>query len=238
MTLLSSAPFRTRHRKTTRPGHIAPLLISAVIAIAAVSLVAYLLWPTWQRGLSNKPSQLPVSIGGTVFNVPAHAFRIKVQKHSGSQERVDLDFTYPSLEAPDAPTHVTAETVMNTPLAIDRIFLSIATPQDALTPDERLRTIYPPYFDPAQTEPLQDGLAMHAFRDGTPYAGEDLFVAQTPALVARCTRDGATPGMCLSERRVGGAELTFRFPRQWLANWREVTDAMERLTQLLHGPGD
>lgn len=238
MTLLSSAPARMRPRKTSRRGHLVPLLVSAVIAVAAVALVAYLLWPTWQRGPSSKPAQLPVSIGGTVFNIPAHAFRMKVQKHSGSQERIDLDFAYPSLEAPDAPKHVTADTVMTAPLAIDRIFLSIATPQDMLTPDERLRAIYPLYFDPAQAQPPQDGLAMHAFRDGTPYAGEDLFVGQAPALVARCTRDGATPGMCLSERRVGGAALTFRFPRQWLANWRDVADAMARLVQRLHGTGD
>ena len=45
--------------------------------------------------------------------------------------------------------------------------------------------------------------------------GEDLFAASAPAMVARCTRDAATPGMCLSERRVDGADLTFRFPRKW-----------------------
>jgi hypothetical protein len=42
--------------------------------------------------------------------------------------------------------------------------------------------------------------------------------------------------MCLSERRIGGADLTFRFPRQWLAQWRDVAGAMERLTQQLRGP--
>jgi hypothetical protein len=39
-----------------------------------------------------------------------------------------------------------------------------------------------------------------------------------------------TPGMCLSERRIDGADLTFRFPRTWLAQWRDVANAMERLT--------
>jgi hypothetical protein len=54
-------------------------------------------------------------------------------------------------------------------------------------------------------------------------------------LNARCMRDAATPGMCLSERRIGGADLTFRFPRAWLVQWREVADAMARLTVQLHG---
>ena len=56
-----------------------------------------------------------------------------------------------------------------------------------------------------------------------------------PGTVARCTRDAATPGMCLSERRIEGADLTFRFPRSWLAQWRDVADAMERLTAQMYG---
>jgi hypothetical protein len=63
-----------------------------------------------------------------------------------------------------------------------------------------------------------------------------MFFANTPNLNARCTRDAATPGMCLSERRIDGADLTFRFPRSWLAQWRDVAIAMDRLTVQLHGP--
>jgi len=77
---------------------------------------------------------------------------------------------------------------------------------------------------------------MRAFRDGTPYSNEDLFFANTPALDARCTRDAATPGMCLTARRIDGADLTFRFPRSWLAQWRKVANAMDRLAAQLHGP--
>jgi hypothetical protein len=79
-------------------------------------------------------------------------------------------------------------------------------------------------------------LAARAFRDGTPYSNEDLFVASAPAMAARCTRDAATPGMCLSERRIDGADLTFRFPRSWLAQWRDVAGAMDKLTAQLRGP--
>ena len=71
--------------------------------------------------------------------------------------------------------------------------------------------------------------------NGSPYGGEDLFLSPAPAFTARCTRDAATPGMCLSERRIDGADLTFRFPRSWLARWRDVAGAMDRLTAQLHG---
>jgi hypothetical protein len=158
-----------------------------------------------------------------------------VQKHSGPQERVDLDFLYPSLEAPDGPRHVSADTVQQAIQPIDRIFLSISAHHDVMAPDIRLRTIYPRYLDPASS-PAHDGLTMRAFRDGSPYSSEDLFSADAPTLVARCSRDAATPGMCLSERRISGADLTFRFPRQWLTQWREVAGAIEQLTAQLTSP--
>jgi hypothetical protein len=159
---------------------------------------------------------------------------MKIQRHSGPQERVDLFFSFPSLEAPEAQKHVSADTVEEVQ-PIDRIFLSIAAHHDTLAPDTRVRTIYPRYLEQAST-PGTDGLTMRAFRDGTPYSSEDLFLANTPSLSARCTRDAATPGMCLSERRIDGADLTFRFPRSWLAQWRDVANAMDRLTVQLHGP--
>jgi hypothetical protein len=118
---------------------------------------------------------------------------------------------------------------------IDRLFVSIAAHHDTLAPETRVRTIYPRYLEQVST-PGPDGLTMRAFKDGSPYSNEDLFVANTPHLIARCSRDGATPGMCLSERRIDGADLTFRFPRSWLAQWREVADAMDRLTAQLQGP--
>src|SRR5487761_2356490 len=129
-----------------------------------------------------------------------------------------------------------AESVEGAVQPIDRIFLSISAHHDSLAPDARVRTIYPRYLEEAAT-PGKDGLTMRAFRDGSPYGNEDLFFASTPNIHARCTRDAATPGMCLSERRIEGADLTFRFPRSWLENWREVADAMDRLTQQLHGAG-
>ncbi|MDB5610281.1 MAG: hypothetical protein JWP25_7181 [Bradyrhizobium sp.] len=213
-----------------------PIMLASVIAAGAIALVAYLLWPTWGPDASSDPARLPVSIGATVFNVPTMAVRMKIQRHSGPQERVDLSFAYPSLEAPDAPKHVSSDTVEETMQPIDRIFLSISAHHDSLAPDTRVRTIYPRYLERTSV-PGQDGLTMRAFRDGTPYSKEDLFSAEAPSLIARCTRDAETPGMCLSERRIDGADLTFRFPRSWLAQWRDVANAMDRLTVQLHGPG-
>ena len=233
MSLLYPTQSRPRPYRRSRRKPVAPILIGSLIAVAAIAAVAYLLWPTWQSRNAGDPDRIPVSVGASLFNVPTGAFRRKVQKHSGPQERVDLSYLYPSLEASNLPRHVSVETFDETRQPIDRIFLSIEAHHEALSPEARFRTIYPRYVD--QVMAPQDGLTTRPFRDASPYSREDLFVGDAPALVARCTRDAATPGMCLSERRVGGADLTFRFPRAWLAQWREVGDAMDTLTAQLSG---
>jgi hypothetical protein len=233
MTVFSSGRFSRRDWRAY--SHIILAGLASGVAASAVAFIAYLLWPSWGPDNGGGPERIPVSIGDTLFNVPTAAVRMKIQRHSGPQERVDLDFTYPSLDPPAAPKHVSADTIERSAFQpIDRIFLSIAAHHDALAPDIRLRTIYPRYLETTST-PSEDALTMRAFRDDTPYAGEDLFVANAPPLTARCTRDGATPGMCLSEQRMDGADLTFRFPRNWLRQWRDIADAIEHLTSQLHG---
>ena len=235
MTLLSTAQHLARDTRRNPRSHLMLIVVAATVTAAAIALVAYLLWPTWAARPASAPDRLPVSVGSTLFNVPTAAIRRKIQRHSGPQERVDLSFIFPSLEPPDMPKHVSADTVEEKAQPIDRIFVSISAHHDALAPDTRVRTIYPRYLAPAATT-IDDALTMRSFREGSPYANEDLFSAATPALNARCSRDGLTPGMCLNERRVDGADLTFRFPRSWLSQWRDVANAMDRLTAQMQGP--
>lgn len=235
MTLISTAQHIARNTRKDRRGHLFPIALACVAATGAIGLVAYLLWPTWEADVLSGPARLPVSIGGTLFNVPSAAIRMKIQRHSGPQERVDLSFSFPSLEPPEAPKHVSAADMEAALQPIDRIFLSISAHHDSLAPEARARTIYPRYLE-ANSTPREDGLTKRVFREGSPYGGEDLFSSNAPDISARCTRDATTPGMCLSERRIDGADLIFRFPRSWLAYWREVADAMDRLTRELQGP--
>ena len=234
MTLLSTAQHFARASRRNPRGHLLPIVAGSAIAVSAVALVAYLLWPTWEAASANGPGRLPVSVGGTLFNVPTAAIRRKIQRHSGPQERVDLSFVFPSLEPPERQKPVSADGVDEQPQPIDRIFVSIAAHRDTLAPDTRVRTIYPRYLEQAAMQ-VEDGLTMRTFKDISPYANEDMFSATSPALSARCTRDAATPGMCLSERRIEGADLIFRFPRSWLAQWRDVASAMDKLTVQMYG---
>ncbi|MCP4621791.1 MAG: hypothetical protein GY844_35760 [Bradyrhizobium sp.] len=234
MTLLSTAQQYARASRRNPRAHLVPIVIAAAFTASAIALVAYLLWPTWGTDPARGPERIPVSVGGTLFNVPSAAIRRKIQRHSGPQERVDLAFTFPSLEPPEAPKHVSADTAEEQPQPIDRIFVSIAAHRDTLAPDMRVRTIYPRYLEQVSTA-IDDALTMRAFKEGSPYNGEDMFASANPALSARCSRDAATPGMCLTERRIEGADITFRFPRSWLSQWRDVANAMERLAVQMYG---
>jgi hypothetical protein len=224
------APAMLRH---SRWPTIVLTAASCVVGAAALTTVAYLLWPTWRATSPDDPSRLPITIGSALFNVPAKAVRMRMQRRAGPQERIDLAFEYPSLVPPEPQAHVSAESAEGKPVASNRIFLSIAADGGVVTPQERVRTIYPRYVE-AQAD-TQDGLTGRAFRDSSPYRGEDLFMAEKPAFVTRCTRDAMTPGMCLSERRVDGAHLTFRFPRVWLSDWRNVVAAMDALVVRMQG---
>jgi hypothetical protein len=222
-----------RRKRASRIHHTGPLAAAVGIGAVALSIIVYLLWPTWRAGAFSGPTLMPITVGGMLFNVPSDAIRMRLQRRSGPQERIDLAFAYPTLTPPEPQKHVSADTVDTTPVVIDRILLSIAVRGDELAPDERVRTIYPRYLD--QRAASQDGLAGQSFLDASPYHGEDFFTATNPAFVARCTRDDMTPGICLSQRRVENVDMTFRFPRTWLSQWRDVADAMDRLVARLRG---
>jgi hypothetical protein len=212
-----------------------PILLLLVLILAAIAYIVYVLWPRWPGvpvALDAPP--LPITIAGVAFEVPPAAMRVPVQRRPGAHDRIDLAFMWPSLKPADAaPKPAAPEAAPGTAHTLDRIFVTIASAGDAMAPAERVRTIYPRY---AATEPISGptGLAVLAFRAGTPYQGEDLiYDATTPeSFLVRCTRNGAgaTPGTCLYERRIEeAADLVVRFPRDWLEDWQSVALNIDRL---------
>jgi hypothetical protein len=169
---------------------------------------------------------MPITVAGVTFNIPPAAMRVPVQRRPGVQERVDLAYLWPSLMPPGPAVRGTVPAAEG-----DRIFVTIVGSSDMLPSVQRLRVIYPRY---AATEPIvrSDGLAGYAFGDGTPYQGEDLFYDNNDPerFLVRCTRPlGSATGSCLQERRIGSADLTFRFPRDWLVDWQHVIHGIDQL---------
>jgi len=231
---MAYASERSRAHSRAR-GHnplFGPFLLFVGLIIFATGYVAYVLWPRWPGGpVSVEAPTLPIVIGSTMFNVEPAAIRRAVQRKPGAQERIDLAYAWPSLVPPDDnatdPEH---------PLdPNDRLFVTIADGRDALAPAERIKTIYPLYLAGAANS-VADGLSARAFRDGTPYQGEDLIAADgDPDFTARCTRSGiGNTGMCLLQRRIGQADVTVRFPRDWLTDWKKVPYGIDGVLTRLH----
>jgi hypothetical protein len=214
-------------------GLLIALGAGACFGAAALGYVTFLLWPRWP-GPSARPDtpSLPITVGGVAFNVPPAAIRVPLQRRAGAQARLDLALLWPELTPPDpaAKPALSAD-----PKPVDQLFVSIAGAEETLSLQERLKTIYPRYTEPnAFAGP--EGLIGVAFRDGTPYQGEDLFfeAGRPEHFIVRCTRTlGMTEGSCLYERRLGAADLTVRFPRDWLKDWQRLAEGMEQLIILL-----
>ena len=210
---------------------LAALVILIVVAAAFVALV---LWPRWPAAtVAPDTPALPITVGGVLFNVPPGAIRVTLQRRPGAQERLDLAFLWPALEPPD-PNARPAPTENLPP--IDRLFVTIEPQANAMAPSDRVRTIYPRYLADTQFDG-PDGLKVISFKEGSPYQNEDLFFdpAVQPGFVTRCSRPGAagTPGMCLYERRIDGADVTVRFPSEWLTGWRAVNEGIGKLMERL-----
>lgn len=244
MTALTGEHARRLRRRPPRRGSHGPLLLPLVVlaagALLAFLYIGYVLWPRWPGPPvgPNAPA-LPITVAGVTFNLPPAAIRVAMQRRPGAQDRVDLAFQWPSLEPPDpaakAPPPAKGVAPAPTP-AFERIFVTIAAAGDTLDPAHRVVNIYPRYTE-TEAVPGPGGLAVLAFREGSPYQGEDLiYDATAPGFLVRCTRNGAgpTPGTCLYERRFEAADIVVRFPRDWLGDWQTVASRIDRLIASLH----
>ena len=232
--MASYADHHARRRHAGRSPLTGPLLLLAVVMVIAASYVAYVLWPRWPESqVTLDAPALPIIVAGVYFNIEPAAIRMAVQRRPGTQERVDLAYLWPSLTPPDPAIQPTLGAPVD---PNERLFVTIASGDGTLPLNERVQTIYPRYLvaEPAAGPP---GLTLRGFRDGTPYQGEELvFESDAPEhFLARCSRKGVTnSGTCLLERRIGNADVTMRFPRDWLSDWKNVADDIDKLTARLH----
>jgi hypothetical protein len=228
LLLKTQRPAR-RGSRSPSLGVVAAVAASACLGITALGYVGFLLWPRWPDAPAAPDAPtMPISVNGVVFNVPPASVRVAMERRPGAQVRLDLAFMWPDL-TPPSPT--IRPVLSEDPKPADQVFVSIVAAEERLTLDERLRTIYPRYVE-ATSFKGPEGLIGIAFRDGTPYQGEDLFFAaeQPNKFIVRCTRPaGAAPGTCLYEKRIETADLTARIPRDWLSDWQAVADGIERL---------
>jgi hypothetical protein len=235
MASYADRPARRHH--AGRSPLTGPLLLLAAVMVIAASYVTYVLWPRWPESqVTLDAPALPIIVAGVYFNIEPAAIRMAVQRRPGTQERVDLAYLWPSLTPPDPAVKPTLGAPVD---PNEQLFVTIASGDGTLPLLERVQTIYPRYLV-AEPAPGPNGLTLRGFRDGTPYQGEELvFESAAPEhFLARCSRKGVTnSGTCLLERRIGNADITMRFPRDWLSDWNSVADGIDKLTARLHPNG-
>jgi hypothetical protein len=209
------------HRTGTRALFVLGFMAMAGLALASIM---YLLRPRWAEAPPLDAPPLPIVVADVVFNVPPAAIRVPMQRRAGPQERIDLAYQWPQL------TPAASQAAGPGP----GLFVTIERSQGLLPPGERLKSIYPRYFDEApQADPV--GLVIRPFGDGTPYQGEDVLYdpAAPERFLVRCSRaqNPLVWATCIDERTVGNAALTFRFPRAWLTDWHGVNAGIDRLIE-------
>jgi len=227
----ASATIAPRSRRQTAGGLLAAAALAMTgLAAFALGYVIYILWPRWpEPPIAIDAPVVPVTVGDVLFRIPPGAIRQKVQRRPGAQDRIDLIYVWPAL-TPAATLPKVDQTIPT-----DRLFVTIATTTSAMTPEERLKTIYPRYTDGVLRQG-PDGLAMQTFRDNSPYRGEDvMYDPQAPErFMVRCTRDNPPmAGSCIYERFFAATNVTVRFHRDWLSDWRKVQGSIEQLMESL-----
>ena len=225
---------RAHHRRDGHNPLAAPLLAFAGAVIVAALYIAYVLWPRWPEApvALNAPA-LPIVVSAVTFNIEPAAIREAIERKAGVQDRVDLSYLWPSLLPPDPAATPSVGSPIN---PNQRLFVTIAAGDSTLPLRQRVEEIYPRYLV-AEPTAGPDGLTLRAFRAGTPYEGEELVFeqAQPEHFLARCSLKGVTnSGECLLERRIGNADVIFRFPRDWLKSWASVAAGIDKLIARLH----
>ena len=207
-----------RRRRTQRAGIV--VLAGGMLAGSTALLV---------HALRPKPPYPVLSqVGQARLEVPSPLLRVVGQRRGGVQPRLDLAVAWPSLgPVPPAPA-LAGATARLGPV----ILVSIAAPADPAEP--RSAVVHARFLEPTAAT-VAGGLIQRRFRAGSPYAGEELYIAPPDGerFSARCetrTRQAeGLPDLCIAELRRGDLALLLRFEPTLLEHWESITSRLGTL---------
>ncbi|MBZ9662867.1 hypothetical protein LB523_27840 [Mesorhizobium sp. ESP-6-4] len=169
-----------------------------------------------------------IVMGNNLINVPANFIRFDQARRDGIASRLDLYLRYPEMDgystaARDDFNHATTRKI---------IFLSFEPRMMSRDMSGRFAPIYSALIEKPGT-PGPGGTTVYAFSEKSGYLNEVLAVAERPGkdpFVARClsgpsAEESLAP--CERDTQVGDdLSLTYRFPRELLANWPALDAAI------------
>lgn len=213
-------------------------LISIVMAIVVSLLVA---WPSLQEWWSIRhvsvveaeiPQPLRVNLGQTALVVPRDLVRFAGQRRDGQVERLELVLPWQAIDRSS-----TENAVPFVPRG--QVYISLSPSEDTLDPAKRFAAIYQRFLDQSVLSAPQ-GLTGRRFLAESGYDGEELFYdpVSPTAYFTRCAAPIADqPSICLRELRLGDKlDITYRFPRDALIQWRRLDQTIMALLGAIGAP--
>ena len=210
-----------------RQRHLLAIVLVAGCAVAAA--MALLL----SRGEEIAGRSVEIFIGDVRLAIPKDYLRFEDARAGGRLPQADLAVDVRTFRPaklarkfrPDGPD----------PNA-QQLFLTLSPPQGNLAPSDRTARLYARFLN-TDNWSHPGGLIMHRFRDGSPFAHEDLYFAPPEGrlFAARCRRPPKTPdglpNTCLAEFRFDGIDVRARFSPDLLADWDRLTASIRGLLQ-------
>ncbi|MDX8440062.1 hypothetical protein [Mesorhizobium australafricanum] len=179
-------------------------------------------------GYSDDTTVRRIVMGNNLISVPANFIRFDQARRDGIASRLDLYLRYPEMDgysaaARDDFNHATTRKI---------VFLSFEPRMMSRDMSGRFAPIYSALIEKPGT-PGPGGTTVYAFAEKSGYLNEVLAVAERPGkdpFVARClSGPSAEESLAPCERDIQVGDdlsLTYRFPRELLANWPALDAAI------------
>ncbi|MCO5164376.1 MAG: hypothetical protein M9939_25120 [Mesorhizobium sp.] len=170
-----------------------------------------------------------VVIGNNVIAAPKNMIRFETARRNGVAARLDFYMRWPQL---DGYSHAARDDFNHAGGVPGIIFASLSQRMMSRGMSGRYDPIYSKLTEPTETT-LPGGLAVRRFDAKSGYMNEILVIAERPGddpYVARCLDEAASADSlapCERDVQVGDdLSLTYRFPRELLADWKALDAAV------------
>ncbi|MEQ8325776.1 hypothetical protein [Parvibaculum sp.] len=221
-----------------RPAWIIPALVFVGVLTFSGIFLYYYFGPTPGELLGLDPrassasGEVEAIVGNTRFLIPEHYTRYPSQRGGGRIAAIDMHALLPDLEPYSGERQ---DSFADNSADSDVIYFSLNESAAPLSSARRLKDIYSKYLETAEPSEGPDGLQLFPFRQDTGYADQDLLVgkdAESRMLLLLCERQ--TPLIespnCSRSLLIGpDLELTYRYKRSHLDDWRQIDDAVSEL---------
>jgi hypothetical protein len=218
-------------------GWLIPLGVLVVIALLSGLVLLFYLFPSppplfaEQIEPTSSAKIVALEVNGLKLWIPANYIELESARRGGARREVALFALFPDMggwsnwDAGAFADNSPQSRVIYMPIRADRIDMTEA---------ERLKRVYLAYAVEPQGRPGPYGLTKYAFRPGSGYRSEDLFVGETDDGLAllHCAQLGPevpSPNCWRDLRLRKGVTVSYRFKRAKLAHWREISDGVKKL---------